>query len=83
VYNVDETGITTVHSPTKRLGPKEVKQFGAKTSSERGKNVTAIFCCNATGQFVAPMFIFPRKRMTTALQKNGPLGAIYSCSPTG
>lgn len=84
IYNVDETGITTVQRPSKCLSPKGIKQLGYKTSGERGKNVTIICCMNASGnKFIAPMFIFPRKRMTPALEKHGPLGAIYSCSDTG
>lgn len=83
IYNVDESGITTVQKPAKCLGPKGIKQLGYKTSGERGKNVTVICCMSAAGKYVAPMFIFPRKRMTDTLAKNGPVGAVYSCSPTG
>lgn len=84
VFNVDETGISTVQKPCKRLGPKGIKQFGAKTSGERGKTVTVICCVNASGNcYVPPMFIFPRIRMASTLTKNGPCNAIYSCSKTG
>lgn len=83
IYNVDESGITTVQKPSKVLSPKGIKQLGCKTSNERGKNVTVICCMSASGKYVAPMFIFPRRRLASNLEKNGPVGAIYSCSPTG
>lgn len=84
IFNVDETGITTVHKPCKKLGPRGIKQFGAKTSGERGKTVTVICCYNASGScFIAPMFIFSRIRMSSTLTKNGPANAIYSCSKSG
>ncbi|XP_031328946.1 uncharacterized protein LOC116166154 [Photinus pyralis] len=83
IFNVDETGISTMQKPSKRVGPKGIKQFGAKTSAERGKTVTVICCFNAAGTcYVPPMFIFPRTR-TTTLEKNGPPNAKYSCSKSG
>lgn len=33
--------------------------------------------------YIPPMFIFPRKRLTPLLQKNGPAGALYKCSDNG
>ncbi|KAJ8983067.1 hypothetical protein NQ317_007109 [Molorchus minor] len=83
IFNVDETGITVVQKPVKCLAPKGLKQLGYKTSAEREKNVTVICCCNAIGRYIAPMFIFPRKRMTDLLSKNGPSGALFSCSLSG
>lgn len=38
---------------------------------------------SATGNYVPPMFIFPRERMSEQLCKNGPIGAIYECSKRG
>ena len=83
VFNVDESRITTVQKPPKQLGPKGAKQFGSRISWERGKNVTTICAFSASGTYVPPMFIFPRKRMTNMLCKNGPVGAIYRCSHHG
>ena len=84
IFNIDETGISTVQKPCKRLGPKGVKQFGAKTSGERGKTVTVICRFNASGTcYVPPMFIFPRIRMTNTLANNGPANAVYFCSKSG
>ncbi|KAJ8949407.1 hypothetical protein NQ318_007506 [Aromia moschata] len=40
IYNVDETGISTVHNPGRILARKGEKQVGAITSGERGQNTT-------------------------------------------
>ena len=45
------------------------KQVGKLTSAERGRNVTVIFSMNASGHFMSPMVIFPRKDV----DKNGRL----------
>lgn len=83
IFNVDETGISTVQKPTKQLGPKGVKQFGSKISWERGKNVTAICAMSASGIYIPPLIIFPRKRMSPALTKNGPAEGIYAITDNG
>lgn len=84
MYNVDETGISIVPKETaKRLGPKGIKQFGVIASGERGKNVTVICAVSAVGSYIPPLFVFPRKRMTPLLEKNGPAGAVYCCTKNG
>lgn len=83
IFNVDETGVTTVHKPGKILAQKGQKQVGAATSWERGKNITVCCCMSATGQFIPPLFIFPRLRMTPALDRGGPSGSLYKCSKSG
>lgn len=83
IFNVDETGISTVQKPAKILAPKGQKQVGSVISWERGKNVTVVCAVSALGQFVPPMFIFPRARMNPLLTRDGPIGAIYKCSKNG
>ncbi|KAJ8946050.1 hypothetical protein NQ318_005528 [Aromia moschata] len=83
IYNVDETGISTVHNPGRILARKGEKQVGAITSGERGQNTTIVCCFSASGQYIPPMFIFKRMRMKDGLEKNGPAGAIYKCSKSG
>ena len=58
IFNVDETGINSVHRPDKILAEKGRKQVGAATSWERGKNITICCCVSATGQYIPPMIIF-------------------------
>ncbi|CAH1974021.1 unnamed protein product [Acanthoscelides obtectus] len=83
IYNFDETGISTVQKPGKILGPKGIKQVGAATSWERGKNITVSCIMSAAGEYIPPMFIFPRQRMSHNLAKRGPPNAIYHCSHNG
>ncbi|XP_043470546.1 MFS-type transporter clz9-like isoform X1 [Leptopilina heterotoma] len=80
---MDESGFSTVHNPGKIIAPKGQKRVGAVTSWERGKNVTAICAMSATGIFVPPLFIFPRQRHSPFLERDGPPGAIYTCSING
>lgn len=83
IYNCDETGISTVQDPGKILAPKGQKRVGSLTSWERGKNITVMCTMSAAGSFIPPMFIFPRKRHSPLLEKDGPAGAIYRCSDNG
>jgi len=83
IYNVDETGISTVPQVTKILGPKGIKQLGKVVSWERGRNITVVCAISASGNYVPPMFIYPRERMSDLLKKDGPIGAVYECSKKG
>ncbi|KAJ8979708.1 hypothetical protein NQ317_015532 [Molorchus minor] len=84
IFNVDETGITTVQRPGKIYAPKGVKQVGKITSGERGQNVTVVCAMNASGcSYIPPMFIYPRQRIKPSLKIGGPIGAQYECSKSG
>lgn len=62
IWNVDETGITTVQKPSKTVGAKGVKQVGGITSTERGTLVTVCAAVSAIGNSMPPRMIFPRKK---------------------
>lgn len=83
IFNVDETGISTVQKPPSIIGPKGQKQVGSATSLERGRNITLCFAMSATGVFIAPMFIFPGVRASTGIKRGGPAGSIYKMSESG
>lgn len=83
IFNVDETGISGVHKPSRILAQKGRKQVGAITSGERGQTTTVVSCMSASGLYVPPLFIFKRERMKEGLDKNGPIGSIYRCSSSG
>ncbi|XP_042211398.1 MFS-type transporter clz9-like, partial [Homarus americanus] len=84
IFNVDETGITTVQTkPTKILGQRGKKQIGSLTSAERGVLATAVCCMSAGGQFVPPFLIFPRVRMKQELKDGAPPGTGFACHPSG
>jgi len=84
IYNVDETGITTVQGNAgKVLAMKGRRQVGCLTSGERGQLVTVVVCMNVTGSFIPPLFIFPRQRMKAELMDGSPPGSICVCHPSG
>lgn len=84
IYNCDETGVSIVpKSKCKILALKGRKQVGALTSAERGATITVEVCFSATGNYIPPMMIFPRKRMKPELMVNAPEGAWGVCSDSG
>nr|XP_012234647.1 PREDICTED: uncharacterized protein LOC105679296 [Linepithema humile] len=83
IWNMDETGISNVQQPENIVAEKGQRRVASIVTAERGKNVTLICAMSAAGNFVPPMFIFPRQRMKDTLSKNGPIGAIYKCSLNG
>lgn len=83
IWNVDETGVTTVHKPQKIVAQRGKKFVGKITSAERGQLATVICAFNAAGTYVPPFFIFPRMRMNELLMKNAPAGSTGQCSKSG
>lgn len=83
IYNLDETGNSTVHVPPKIIAPKGIKQVGSMTSSERGVNVTMIACVNAAGNHVPPILIFPRVHFKQYMLNGAPPGSIGGANPSG
>ena len=83
VYNVDETGLSVVHSPS-----KVVAQVGRNvyslTSGERGKTHTVVSCVSASGQALPPMLIYPRKKCVPEHFKKGAVpNTLFSNSGNG
>jgi hypothetical protein len=83
IFNVDETGISTVSDSEIILAEKGQKKIGTVSSGERGQLVTVICSMSASGNFVPPFFIFPRRRMSPLLMKDGPSDAAYHISKNG
>ncbi|XP_064604473.1 tigger transposable element-derived protein 4-like [Liolophura sinensis] len=84
IYNVDETGMSTVPNRTSKvIAKKGVKQVGQITSAEKGQTTTLVCAMNAAGSFIPPVFIFARKNMNAQLMRNAPVGAIGLCSDSG
>ncbi|XP_055918616.1 uncharacterized protein LOC129950719 [Eupeodes corollae] len=84
IFNVDETGITTVaKSLGKILATKGRKQVGSLSSSERGQLLTVEICMSADGSYMPPMFIFPRKRMKVELMDGTPPNSWGECNQSG
>lgn len=72
IYNVDETGITTVHKPKRIIAWRGLKQVSKVTSAERGELVTVCSAINAIGNHLPPFIIFPRKNWQDRMLDNTP-----------
>lgn len=83
IYNVDETGVSSVHKPGKIIAAKGQKQVDKMVSGERGKNITVVCCVSATGRYIPPMFVFPRARMNDRLMKDAPDGSVGYAQKSG
>lgn len=62
IWNLDETGITTVMPPVKVVATKGKKQVAHISSQERGELVTFVGMISAAGGAVPPVFVYPRVR---------------------
>ena len=81
---MDETGLSTVPIRTpKVLTPKGKRNVCKISSADRGETVTAVCCMSATGVFVPPALIFPRKRNNPLLFKDAPPGTLDLVTETG
>ena len=60
IFNVDETGCTTVQKPRNVVSQKCIKQVGAVSSAELGELITVFNTINSNGTVLPLMFIFPR-----------------------
>nr|XP_039255139.1 jerky protein homolog-like [Styela clava] len=83
IYNMDETGLTTVQVPSKIIAETGIKQVGKITSAERGLLVTMIGAVNALGNSIPPCFIFPRVNFREHMLRGAPLGAAGFANKSG
>ena len=67
IWNVDETGVTTVQKPCNIVAAKGVKQVGALTSGERGTLVSICAAVNAQGRSLLTNVYFPKKKITNRI----------------
>ena len=59
------------------------KQVGKLVSAEKGKTITAVGSISASGIYIPPMLIFPRKNFVQILMKDCPTEFFGVCSPSG
>ncbi|KAJ3655378.1 hypothetical protein Zmor_014511 [Zophobas morio] len=83
IYNVDETGVTTVQKPDRIVARKGTRQVGSVTSAERGTLVTVTVAVNAIGNSIPPMFVFPRIRYQEHFIRDGPVGCTGAGNASG
>lgn len=76
IYNMDETGVTTMQTPKQIVIEMRKKQVGSVTSAERRELVTVACAVNATGNAAPPMFIFPCVRFKDHFIRESPAGSI-------
>ncbi|GBM09656.1 hypothetical protein AVEN_60283-1 [Araneus ventricosus] len=82
-FNMDENAISTVPQYNTEGGNTKMQKDCKISSAERGQTVTAICCMIATGVFVPPALILPRKRMNSLSYKDAPNGTLPLISDTG
>ncbi|KAJ4439343.1 hypothetical protein ANN_07465 [Periplaneta americana] len=79
IFNVDETGLSTVQKRTRKVIAKKGKQqVGSIASGERGMTTTAVCCASAAGQYIPPMLIFKRTRAKDELMDGAPPGTVFA-----
>lgn len=83
IWNVDETGMTTVQKPDRVVARRGFKQIGKLTSAERGTLVTLTVAVSAGGNTVPPFFIFPRVNYRDHFVRDGPVGSLGDANPSG
>ena len=83
IFNVDETGVTTVQNPKHVVAAKGTRNVGSITSGERGELVTAVYTIGASGIVLPPMLIFPPVHFHDYLIKGGPQSCIEQCNRSG
>lgn len=84
IFNMDETGLSTVPNRVpKVVSSKGKKLVGKISSGERGETITIVCALSASGTYVPPAIIFPRKRMKDGLLFGAPPESIAMCSESG
>lgn len=83
IWNIDETGVSTVLKPNKIVAAKGKRNVGAMTSGERGTNVTMVTAISASGNSVPPMFVFPRKNFKSHFLNGGPPDCVGAGNASG
>jgi hypothetical protein len=82
IFNVDESGFSTVQKPAGKVLDKKGKhQIGALSNA--GVNSTSVSCASASGVFVPPMIIFKRQRNNLSLQVGAPPGSLVEVYESG
>lgn len=83
IFNVDETGISTVQKNQRIVAVKGQKQVGKATSAERGSTTTVVCAFSAAGQYIPPFFIYKRKRMNPQLLHGSNPNMVGAVSDSG
>lgn len=80
---MDESGFPLNNLPGRIVAEKGKREVVKLTNVERGENVTAVVCCNATGIFIPPCVIFKGTRYRQLYRENLPMGSAFEMSDSG
>lgn len=83
IWNIDESGVTTVQRPDRVVARRGFRQIGRVTSAERGSLVTMALAVSALGNSVPPFFIFPRVHFKPHFIRDGPIGCDGAAHVSG
>ncbi|XP_054709346.1 uncharacterized protein LOC129219051 [Uloborus diversus] len=75
VWNMNETGVTTVQKPDRVVARRGFKQIGRVISAKRGSLGTVATCVSAGGCSIPPFFIFPRVNYKPQFVTSAPCGS--------
>jgi len=76
MYNIEETGVSTVLQPFNIVAQTETKQVGQAVSGEWATMITACMIINSVGNTVPPVFISLRARLNDSLMFHAPPGSL-------
>lgn len=83
IYNLDETGVTTVLQAPKVIAETGIKQVGQVVSGERGELVTFCALINSVGNTIPPVYIFPRSKYKPIFLRGAPNGSLGLANKSG
>jgi hypothetical protein len=83
IWNMDETGVTTVQTPDRVVARRACKQIGRLVSAEHGKLVTLALAVSATGNSAAILHFPPRVTFRAHFLNGAPAGSHGDANPTG
>ena len=81
IWNMDETGVTTVQRLDKVISRRGQKQVGAVTSVKRGQLMTLACTASATGNSISPFF-FPTRKLQMQFCDLWILGSDEDANPS-
>ena len=81
IWNVDETGVTTVQKPSNQIAKKGEKRVGAIVAQERGVLVTVCCGVSAMGNHIPPFLVFPRVKAQDHWRQSLPSGSVVEGHP--
>ena len=81
IFNIDETGVSTEHSPPRIVCNVETNPQAV--TSPRGSTDTCIAAGNALGNSVPPFYVFPGVRWNNSFVEGAATGAAGTMSKSG